>query len=182
VDLELSEETLEELAAKAADGCAASFDKIILALQNRLFNYIFQMVHSAEDAEDLAQDTFVKIFNHLKRFDGRARFTTWAYSIARNTALNHLRARKFHEPLEEHEPYLANPIETIDPDHRDLVWMAARRLKPKMFDLLWLYYSEGFSLGEIATISGMHPVSARVLLYRARSALKKKLKHLERTR
>lgn len=182
VQVEATEESFEELAEKARQGSAVAFERIVHGLQDRIYNYLFQMLRSEQDAEDVAQETFVKVYKHLQNFDGRARFTTWVYSIAKNTALNHLRSRKTHEPIEAHEAYLSNPPEKIDVNERESIWTAARKLKPKMFEMLWLFYGEGFSVQEIAEISSMHPVSVRVLLYRARTALKKKYQRQETIR
>src|SRR3954465_7472816 len=85
VQVEPIEETLEELAEKAKTGCPSSYEKIVLTLQDRIYSYVLQLLQNEEDAEDVAQDTFVKVYRHLKSFDGRARFTTWVYSIAKNT-------------------------------------------------------------------------------------------------
>ena len=180
VQVEPIEETLEELAAKAKTGCQSSYEKIVLALQDRIYSYVLQFVQNEEDAEDLAQDTFVKVYRHLKSFDGRARFTTWVYSIAKNTAFNHLRRRRPKEPLEYHEETLVAPPVSASGDERDSIWTLARTLKPKMFEVLWLHYAEGFSVNEIAAVISMNSVTVRVLLHRARAALKKKCRIYEK--
>jgi len=180
VEVEPIEETLEQLAEKAKTGCASSYEKIVLSLQDRIYMYVFQFVRNEEDAEDLAQDTFVKVYRHINSFDGRARFTTWVYSIAKNTAFNHLRKKRPEDPLENHEAMLVAPRQSLVGDERDSIWTLARELKPKMYEVLWLHYAEGFSMNEIAMITKSNSVTVRVLLHRARVALKKKCRIYEK--
>jgi RNA polymerase sigma-70 factor (ECF subfamily) len=180
VQVEPIEETLEQLAEKAKTGCQQSYEKIVVALQERVFSYVLQLVRNEEDAEDLAQETFVKAYRHIKSFDGRAKFTTWLYSIAKNTAFNHLRRKKPQEPLEYHQDSLVAPKEQQVGDERDSIWTLARQLKPRLFEVLWLHYAEGFSMKEMAEITKSNSVTVRVLLHRARVALRKKCRIYEK--
>jgi RNA polymerase sigma-70 factor (ECF subfamily) len=176
LQVEQGAESLEQLADKAQAGCLVSFEKIVEQCKDRLFSYLVQLVGNAEDAEDIAQDTFIKAYRHLNSFDGRARFTTWLYAIAKNTAFSYLRRRKPNQSLEEFQEVLPAPDERIDSDQVDSVWSVARTLKPNLFEVLWLFYGEGFSLKEIAEITGGNAVTVRVNLHRARGALAKKCK------
>jgi RNA polymerase sigma-70 factor (ECF subfamily) len=174
VEVEQGTESLEQLADRARTGCVLSFEKIVEQCKDRLFTYLLQLLGNAEDAEDVAQETFIKAYRHLHSFDGRARFTTWLYAIAKNTAFTWLRRRKPNQPLEELEEILPAPEERIDSDQIDSVWTIARTLKPSLFEVLWLFYGEGFSLKEVAKITGGNGVTVRVNLHRARAALAKK--------
>jgi RNA polymerase sigma-70 factor (ECF subfamily) len=174
LQVEEGTESLEQLADRAQAGCLVSFEKIVEQCKDRLFTYLIQLVGNSQDAEDVAQETFIKAYRHLHSFDGRARFTTWLYAIAKNTAFTHLRRRKPNQPIDELEEILPAPEERIDSDQIDSVWTVARTLKPNLFEVLWLFYGEGFSLKEIAKISGGNAVTVRVNLHRARAALAKK--------
>jgi RNA polymerase sigma-70 factor (ECF subfamily) len=171
-------ETGEELAAKAAAGCLLSFERLVRTYQDRLFTFLLQIVQNEHDAEDIAQETFVKAYNHLGRFDGRARFSTWLYAIAKNTAFNHLRRRRSHQPIEELAEVLPAPEAALDNNERASIWAAAKTLKPKYSETLWLFYAEGFSLKEVAEIMNTNSITVRVNLHRARAALGKKLERL----
>ena len=174
-----AEERVEELVAKAQGGCLLSYERLVEHFQDRLFTFLVQLAGNAHDAEDIAQETFVKAYLHLANFDGRARFSTWLYAIGKNTAYNHLRRRKTHQPIEELAEVLPAGEEDTDPNDRESIWAAARTLKPKLFETLWLFYAEGFSLKEIAGIMKTSAITTRVNLHRARAALGRKL---ERTR
>src|SRR6476620_6059322 len=93
-------ESLEQLADQAQAGCVVSFEKIVQQSKDRLYTYLVQLVGNAQDAEDIAQETFIKAYRHLDSFDRRARFTTWLYAIAKNTAFTCLRRRKPNQPIE----------------------------------------------------------------------------------
>jgi RNA polymerase sigma-70 factor (ECF subfamily) len=168
-----TEESLEELAARARAGSMPAFEQIVEETKDRLFNYVLQLVRNEHDAEDLTQEAFIKAYRNLHAFDGRARFTTWLYTIAKNAAFSHLRRRKVHQPIEELEEVLAGES---SPEPDDSIWKLARQLKPKFYETLWLFYAEGFSLKETAAIMNTNLVTVRVNLYRARAALGKKLR------
>lgn len=171
-------ETSEQLVARAQAGCLVSYEKLVVMHQDRLFTFLAQMVGNDHDAEDIAQETFVKVYNHLGSFDGRARFTTWLYAIAKNTALNHLRRRKLHQPIEDLAEVLPAREAAFDENERQSIWAAAKTLKPHYFETLWLFYAEGFSLKEVAEIMGANAITVRVNLHRARAALGKKLERM----
>lgn len=169
-----TEDSIEELAVKARAGCVVSFEKIVEQSKDRLFTYLMQIVGNQHDAQDLAQEAFIKAYRHLHTFDGRARFSTWLYTIAKNGALTHLRRRRPQQPIEEMEEILSAP----EPAHHldtESIWLAARKLKPKLYETLWLFYAEGFSLKETAGIMKTNAITVRVNLHRARAALAKKL-------
>jgi RNA polymerase sigma-70 factor (ECF subfamily) len=169
-----SVESLEQLAAQAKAGCSTSFEKIVEQTKDRLFAFLVQLVGNEQDAEDLAQEAFVKAWRKLDTFDGRARFTTWLYTIAKNGAFTHLRKRRAHESIDDLQELLAaEPI--TNNEEGDSIWIMARQLKPKFYETLWLFYAEGFSLRETAMILDTNAVTVRVNLYRARAALAKKL-------
>jgi RNA polymerase sigma-70 factor (ECF subfamily) len=174
-------EELEQLASQAKAGCAESFEKIVDRTRDRLFTYLMQLVRDEQDAEDLAQDAYVKAWRNLERFDGRARFTTWLYTIAKNGAFTHLRRKRVHEPIEDLSEVVREESDGFQPEGES-IWMLARQLKPKFYETLWLFYGEGFSLKETAAIMNTNPVTVRVNLYRARAALARKVERTEKTR
>lgn len=173
-ELTENEQSLEQLAASAKAGCSASFERIVEHTKDRLITFLIQLVGNEHDAEDIAQESFLKAYRYLHTFDGRARFTTWLYTIAKNTAYTHLRRRRSHESIDDLEEVLAaEPIRSEGEDGS--IWKLARELKPKFFETLWLFYAEGFSLKETAAILETNAITVRVNLHRARAALGRKL-------
>ncbi len=86
--------TDEALAGRARDGDAHAFETLVKRYQAPLFNYIRRMVGNASEAEDLFQDTFMKVYNHLDGFRPEGSFRGWLYRIATNTCRDALRRRK----------------------------------------------------------------------------------------
>src|ERR1043166_1174758 len=79
------------LIQKFRDGREEAFDELVRKHQQRVFNIAFQILRSYEDANEVAQDTFVKVYQHLREFRGESAFTTWLYQIVTNLARNRIR-------------------------------------------------------------------------------------------
>ncbi len=143
--------------------------------QGRIYNYLLQIVGNSHDAEDLAQETFVKAFHAINRYDSRYRFSTWLFTIAKNTAISFRRRARPAEPIDTIAETLLMPERESAVDG-EWVWRAARSLKASQFEALWLRYAEGFTIEEAARIMKINRISLKVVLHRARNALAKKLK------
>jgi len=169
--------TSEELARRAGAGCADSFTALVRRHGGGVFNYLLRMTGNPHDAEDLTQETFLKVFRSLGRADPPVAFTAWLFTIARRTALNHFRAAR---PAGELDPETASG--TPDPasvaaakDDRCSLWTLAKRLKRRQFEALWLRYAEGLAVKEIARVMRLHSIHVRVLLHRGRQQLARRL-------
>ena len=174
---EKSEPTPEELARRSQAGCAESFEKLVSVYENRIFNFLRQLVRNDHDAEDLTQETFVKAYRNLHRYRPALAFTPWLFVIARRTAASHFRAAKsFEELLDELEGGGVDPAAALEQkDEQDSLWKLVQTLKPKQAETIWLRYVEGFSVAEIASIMGTNGIHVKVLLHRARGVLSKML-------
>ena len=178
VDSESINVSAEELALRCQDGCLESFEKLVDQFEARIVNFLVKMVNSRHDAEDLAQDTFVKAYKNIHRFDPKYKFTTWLFTIAKRTAMNHYRAAKStveltpEKEIDERDPSVA----LEEKDQAEGLWEKAKRLlKPNQYDALWLRYGEGFSIGETAKVMRTNELRVRVLLHRARNKMAKHL-------
>ena len=87
----------KELVIKAADGDMEAFEEIYKAACSFVYNVALRVTNNRDDADEVTQDVFVKIFNNLKSFGLRSSFKTWAYRIAVNTAINHCKKRAGYE-------------------------------------------------------------------------------------
>jgi RNA polymerase sigma-70 factor (ECF subfamily) len=166
---------LDRLVVRSRRGDLEAFGELVRLHQERIFNFLCGLCGNAHDAEDVAQDTFIKAFRAVNRFDGTGSFTSWLYMIAKRTALNHFRANKRwsgEEPPEEVEAM--NPALLLEQrEEQGSIWAAARRLKRDQFEALWLRYGEGFSIAETARIMRTNQIRVRVLVHRARAQLLK---------
>ena len=176
----------DSLARRAQQGGFEAFETLAAHFGPRLFRFLMRFTQNAHDAEDLTQDTLLKAWRDIARYDGRFSFSTWVYTIAKRAAYNHHRDRKWEASLagakEESEPI----SEDMDPavvlarkDEAASLWTLARQLKPAQHEVLWLHYGEGFSVAETARIMEMNSIHVRVQLHRARSGL---LKLIEQSR
>ena len=90
----MNEITDEELIKKFQNGDINSYNQLVYKYKNKLFNYIIQFVKDAAQAEDLLQDTFLKLYTHKNSYKEIAKFSTWIYTIAGNYARTELRKYK----------------------------------------------------------------------------------------
>jgi RNA polymerase sigma-70 factor (ECF subfamily) len=89
------QKTDHELARAFQAGDSKAFDELVMRHQDRVFNLCYRMVGMYEDADDCAQETFVRVYRSLKKFRFRSAFSTWLYRIAVNTCKNHLASRGY---------------------------------------------------------------------------------------
>lgn len=143
-----------------------------------VFTLIVRMVSSEEDAEELAQDTFMKAYEHLGSFYGESSFSTWIYRIAYNTALSFLRKWKGREIVID-ETFWNTVSETevdeaLDDDSEErieLLRQALAQLSAEERALVTLFYEKGKTVQELAEISGLSVSNVKVKLHRVRKKL-----------
>ena len=165
----------EELACRARQGCAASFEQLLRRFQTPLLHFLRRRGFSA-DAEDLTQETFLRAYENLHRYNRRWAFSTWLFTIARRTSLNHRRRTRPTADTRVVEAALAAspaPLETmVAAESRRHLWdRAAAVLSEEQTTALWLHYVEEMPAGEIARVLGRSWASVKVLLFRARKRL-----------
>jgi RNA polymerase sigma-70 factor (ECF subfamily) len=102
-DTPLSKDEVESLIQRCLRGDQRAWEQIVRAYWRRVFNLAYKFVGRHEEAEDLAQDIFLKIFKSLDTFDRRANFQTWLISVSRNLCIDHYRSvRKERETIDRH--------------------------------------------------------------------------------
>ena len=170
--------TVAELAACAADGSIAAFEELALRFEPRIYGFLYRHVGNAHDAQDLTQDTFVRAWRAIDRFDPQRDFATWLFVIARRAAANHFSARRSHDQLTDDLPDAAvEPSERSAADDDAVhLWRAAKKLKRAYYEALWLRYGEGFSVAQTARVMGATTIYVKVILHRARKELARQLK------
>ena len=173
-----SAEGLDEaaLVRDTLGGDARAFDQIVRAHHQRVFYFLQRMTRQRQDAEDLAQQTFIKAFENLGRFDTARPMINWLLTIARHNALNHFRAAKKWDELPAdvaaNEPSPAHAAEGRD--QADDLWERARALLSRReFEVLWLRFGEDLSVKETAGVIGLTETHVKVLVFRARQVLLK---------
>lgn len=166
--------SIEPLVERARQGDLDAFGELVRLHQDRLFHFLRQITGNDHDAEDVAQETFLKAYRSLGRFQRSSSFTAWLFTIGKRTALNHLRDHRREITAEETPEQIdfTTPAQAFaEAEARSDFWAVARRLKPAQFEALWLRYAEGFSIAETARIMRTNPIRVRVLLHRGRGRL-----------
>jgi RNA polymerase sigma-70 factor (ECF subfamily) len=173
----------EELAAEAAAGSRAAFEELVSRYTLRLFHFLRRRSGSAEDTEDIVQETFLRAYRNIDRYDARWKFSTWLYTVAGRLAVSRHRTIKVRtlgldpESLACQSPgpqeFLAAKEE--GDELRRNIWGLARTLRPSEYEALWLRYAEAMPVKEIARALGKTQVGVRALLHRSRLKLGKKL-------
>lgn len=157
-------------------GDSRAFDQLISLNSRRVFNFLYQFTRNRHDAEDLAQQTFIKAYHNLNRFDCSRPLINWLLTIARRTALNHFRDTKKWDEIPENVasagPSPAHHVE--ERDQADTLWARARRvLSQREFEVLWLRFGEEMSVEETARVMGLTQVHVKVIVFRARKHMLK---------
>ena len=173
---------------------AAGSDAGLNALMERhagpVFQFLFRMLGDEEDANDLAQETFVRVYRHRERYDG-GKFTTWLYTIAGNLARNEYRRRSRHPNVSletENDASGGNlgdllPSADLGPaesaqalERQEAVRTAVHNLPADLKEAIVLCEWEEMSAAEAATILNTTTRGVESRLYRARKLLKERLK------
>ena len=145
---------------------------------DELYGFARRALGDSAAAEDALQETFVRAWRGMHRFDPKRDFATWLFVIARRAAANHFRARRIHDELSDELADAAmQPIEAAaSHDDAARLWRAAKKLKPNYYEALWLRYGEGFSVAQAARVMGLTTIDVKVILHRARKELARHIK------
>ncbi|HUU46405.1 MAG TPA: sigma-70 family RNA polymerase sigma factor [Acidobacteriota bacterium] len=163
-----------DLIVRARRGESAAWRTLIERYQNQVYAIAFRMVGDADDAQDIAQEVFVRFYRTLDRFRPDGRIATWLYRVAVNLAIDTKR-RRLRRPDETVEPVDQNPLPDTRAEQRDLRVILERiihTLPPKQRRVLVLRDLQGFSTEEIAEILRCRQNTVRVHLARARLRVK----------
>jgi len=175
-----------ELVSKAREGDQLAFSDLVRRYQDRIYNTVYGLVGDRDDADDVAQEAFVKAYRSLGRFRGNSSFYTWIYRIAVNTCLDWMksRARRSDVPIDRDVPGspdaaspLYRPPESADTqalrnDLHRVLQEALSALSPEFRVTTVLREIDGLSYGEISSILGCSTGTVKSRLFRARSQLR----------
>ena len=173
-----------EIISRVLQGEQNAFAELVTRYQNYVFTLILRMIKSREDAEEVAQDVFVKAYRSLADFRGESKFSTWLYTITNTTAITFLRKKKLEVHSLDNEKVFevadnkdsglrANLIE--QKSRVSIVNKAIALLNPDDAEIITLFYKAEQNLDEIARILGLEANTAKVRLHRARGRLKEKM-------
>ncbi len=183
--------TDEDVIARFQAGDLTAFDVIVARYKEPLLQYVAQFVGELSDAEDIVQDTFVKVFRRKQAYRNIAKFSTWLYTVAGNYARSELRKRKRHaqqsiSSLTDADRYFevmetrASADEMTDRQFKkDLLKKAILKLHKRYHDVLRMREVEHLSYEEIASRTKLSIGTVKSRVNRGRARIQKELKHLK---
>lgn len=173
-----------EIISQVLAGDQAAYGQLVTRYQNYVFTLALRMVKSREDAEEVAQDAFIKAYKYLADFKGASKFTTWLYTIVNNTGISFLRKKKLTvHSLDNENVYTAAANQdsgmsanTVEQKSKvNMVNEAIGLLSGDDAQIITLFYKAEQSLEETAQVLGIEVNAAKVRLHRARTRLKQKM-------
>src|SRR5487761_2172549 len=192
VDHKTSEES--DLVRRIQAGDEMAFREIVDRYQSKVFSIIYGVLRNHNDAEDIAQQVFSKIYFSIRNFDFRSSLLTWIYKITVNECYDYLRKKRVRKLVyesdfsEEDTRKMENSDTVVDRERpmdtalaqRDLVVKLLERLSEEDRTMILLKEVEGYSVEELSRISGMNENTIKVKLFRARQKLLKVAQRLGR--
>lgn len=173
-----------EIISQVLSGDHQAYAGLVNRYQNYVFTLTLRNVKNREDAEEVAQDVFIKAYKYLADFKGASKFTTWLYTIVNNTCISFLRKKKLdihsldNERVFEVADNLDSGMRANMVEQKSKLAMvndAISLLSGDDAQVITLYYKAEQSLEETAQILGIEVNAAKVRLHRARTRLKEKM-------
>jgi len=176
-----------ELISEVLSGNTSAFSELVSRYQRYVFTLAMRFTKSREDAEEIAQDCFVKVYRSLASFQGASKFSTWLYGIVYHTSMTFLRKKRLDvTSMDDEETYIqvedkasdlkANQVE--NKSRSEYLEKAIEMLLPDDAVIITLFYKGEQSLEEIAKVTGFEANTVKVKLHRARQRLRDKLQLL----
>jgi len=172
----------QEVIGEVLNGNVDAYNKLIDKYKSYVYTITYKILNNEQDAEEAAQDSFIKGFQALSNFNGQSKYSTWLYRIAFNTSISYKRKRKIEvSGLET----LENKISTSEDatgrlnklDQRAIIEKALLSLSPIDATIITLFYLKEHNLDEISQITGLKLSSIKVKLFRSRKKLADELKN-----
>lgn len=174
----------EQIIDRILNGEQSAFALLVERYQNYVFTLVLRFTENREDAEEIAQDTFVKAYRSLADFRGDSKFSTWLFTITRTTCLSFLRKKKLNTQSLDNERtnlqvenresgFNANLVE--QKSKHAMLNQAISMLSPDDAQVLNLFYKGDQTLDEIGKIMRLDPNTVKVKLHRARQRLRQKM-------
>lgn len=179
-----SKEADQQLVVQVLAGHPAAFRQLVEKYKDYVFTVCFRVLQQREEAEEAAQDVFIKVYRTLGSFEQKSKLSTWLYTVAYRTALDKLRTRKKGNiSIDQEDNYLQIPDaadqgaehSTNTESLKVQLQIAIRQLKPQDAAVVTLFYLKEKSIKEIVEITGLTATNVKTKLHRTRESLKKYL-------
>ena len=181
--MELHEQNDAEVVRQIQSGDDAAFDELMRRYTHPVVSFVFRLLGNADDADDVAQEVFVRVYRNLDTYRPETKFSTWLFAMARNAAIDRLRWRARHptEAIDPESP-LAAPTGTAEEvdahELGQLIAAAVAELPEDQRTALVLSEYQGMSCAEAAAVMRCSEKSVESRLYRAKQTLRRGLRPL----
>jgi RNA polymerase sigma factor (sigma-70 family) len=170
------------------EGKINAFSYLVDKHKDKAYNLAFRICGNREDAEEIAQDAFLKAYRSLKDFKMKSSFSTWLYRIVYNTAISLVRSRRKGVLALEEFPvdavdfldFSKNEEEAANDYANSLVNFALQKISEEERGLITLYYYNDLDTEEIAKITGINKSNIKVKLFRARQRMAEIIRKVEK--
>lgn len=165
-------------------GNQKAYRTLVERYQNYVFTISMNVLKSREEAEEAAQDVFVKVYKMLRSFEGKSKFSTWLYTVTYRTALDYQKKKKFKIQSIDSESSILQIKDTLTPnpeknmqqeDLQEKLKQAIRQLKPADASIITLFYLHEKSVQEVAQIMELTVSNVKTKLHRLREVLRRQL-------
>jgi RNA polymerase sigma factor (sigma-70 family) len=161
---------------KVLNGQTRYFSHIVEKYQDVVFSVALKVLRNREDAEEAAQESFVKAYTSLNKFRGKAKFSTWLYRITYNTCISATRKKKYDisyiDEVKVNDESEEINIDGLPEEKRaGYIKVALEKLPKDEYTLIFLYYFEDQSIEEISKVTGLRISNTKVKLHRARKKI-----------
>ncbi len=178
----MDQSTITGLIALSKRNDEKAFRKIVEYYQSMVYSLAFRILCNEEDAKDLVQETFIRVWQHLSSFDRNRKFSTWLYKIATNLCLDKLKSSNRNFQNTSMDDTLTNFINSedieqtiINSELATIIHNLTNELTPKQKIVFTLRHLEELEVDEIVEISGMSADKIKSNLFLARQTIRKKL-------
>lgn len=169
----------DQIINQILEGNSNVFSVLVDRYKDLVFTLALRMVKNREEAEEVSQDTFIKVFKSLNKFKGKSKFSTWIYKIAYNTCLDRLKRIKREYNVVAIDEFTEHEVKTMDNalqkmedfEYKQEIQKCLHLLPSQDSFLLTLFYFEEQSLEEISKVVGLTANNVKVKLFRSRKKL-----------
>ncbi len=186
------EQFIREKIKKVKKGDQSAYEDIVSFFQSKIYQHCYRMFGNAHEAEDIAQEAFIRAYVNIHSFDEKRKFSTWLYRIATNLTIDRIRKRKpdyyldaeikgteglnMYSQMADQGRLPGEEVESMELQR--YIHQEISELPPKYRSIIMLRYLEEFSLQEISDILDIPLGTVKTRIHRGREALRKRLRHV----
>ncbi|MRH43828.1 RNA polymerase sigma factor SigW [Aquibacillus halophilus] len=173
-------------------GDQSAFEDVVAFYQNRVYQICYRIIGNSHEAEDLAQEAFIRAYVNIHSFDTRRKFSTWLYRIATNITIDRIRKKKpdyfldaqikgtdgldMYSQLPADQPLPEDEVESIE--LQNYIQEEIMKLPAKYRSVIALRFVDELSLNEISEVLDIPVGTVKTRIHRGREALRKRLRHV----